>query len=71
VEAGPLPPTDVERTAGLLNLLVRSTYHHYAFAATTEPTEAIADHVRAFCLVGIGGSATGTATAEGISPARV
>jgi glucose-6-phosphate isomerase len=54
-----------------MNLLVRSTYHHYAFAATTEPTEAIADHVRAFCLVGIGGSATGTATAEGISPARV
>jgi AcrR family transcriptional regulator len=56
-EAGLLAPADVNHDAKLMTMLVRSVYHHYAFAAKNEPAEAIAGHVWEFCLAGIGGAA--------------
>jgi AcrR family transcriptional regulator len=64
-EAGLLTPRDVEHDADLMNLLVRSAYHRYAFAARREPAEAIADHVWEFCLVGMGGTVTKEAPTSG------
>nr|WP_307875171.1 TetR/AcrR family transcriptional regulator [Frankia nepalensis] len=53
--AGLLTPTDPDRDAALVNKLLMTVYHHYAFAPADEPVEAIAEHVWAFCLRGLGG----------------
>jgi AcrR family transcriptional regulator len=52
--AGLIPPTDPDRTAALMNLLVRSVFHHCAFAGKTESVEEIGERLWAFCLGGIG-----------------
>jgi AcrR family transcriptional regulator len=53
-EQGLIALSDVNRSAELMVILVRTVYHHYAFKAKTEPTAAIAEHVWEFCLQGIG-----------------
>lgn len=54
-EQGLVAPSDVDRSAELMVMLVRAVYHHYAFKAKSEPAAAIADHVWELCLQGIGG----------------
>jgi AcrR family transcriptional regulator len=54
-EQGLLPPTDVAHSAELMVMLVRSVYHHYAFATAKEPTDVIIEHVWEFCLAAVGG----------------
>ncbi|WP_307874869.1 TetR/AcrR family transcriptional regulator [Frankia nepalensis] len=63
-EAGLLAPADVDRDAALVAGLLLSMYHHHAFAPATEPAEAIAEHVWAFCLGGLG-AASGAVTGPG------
>ena len=46
---------DVDRSAALMVMIVRTVYHEYAFAKKDEPVAAIAEHVWEFCLQGIGG----------------
>jgi AcrR family transcriptional regulator len=60
-QAGLLTTTDPDRDAGLMNILVRSAYHHYAYASQQEPAGAIAERVWEFCLAGIGGTREGPA----------
>jgi AcrR family transcriptional regulator len=52
-EQGLIAPSDVDRSAVLIVLLVRTAYHHYAFMKA-EPT-AIAEQVWELCLQGVGG----------------
>jgi AcrR family transcriptional regulator len=52
---GLLPPQDAGQAADLMAMLIRSAYHHFAFAATDEPAAAIAARVWDFCLAGISG----------------
>lgn len=54
-DAGLLAPTDINRDAELMTMMIRTVYHYYAFAARKETTEAIAEHLWEFCLAGIGG----------------
>jgi len=54
-EQGLIAPSDVDHSAELMVMLVRSVYHHYSFGTRTEPTAAIAARVWEFCLQGIGG----------------
>ena len=54
-EQGLIAPSDVDHSAELMVMLVRTVYHHYAFKATSEPATAIAEHVWELCLQGIGG----------------
>jgi len=54
-EQGLIAPSDVDRSAELMVMLVRAVYHHYAFKAKTEPAAAIAEHVWELCLQGVGG----------------
>jgi len=56
-QAGLLDVADVDRAAAYVELLVRSVYHHYAFAEKKEPAEVIGEQVWAFCLTGLGGQA--------------
>jgi hypothetical protein len=58
-EQGLLAPSDVAHSAELMVMIVRTVYHHYAFAKKSEPAEAIAEHVWEFCLAGIGGGPRG------------
>ena len=55
-EAGRLNATDPANDAWLINQLVMSVYHHYAFAATDESKQVIADRLWAFLLAGLGGT---------------
>ena len=55
--AGQAAPIDAERDAWLMVDLVRSVFHTYAFASLDRPLEEITEHVWAFCLRGIGGTA--------------
>jgi AcrR family transcriptional regulator len=57
VEAGVLRPANPEYDAWLITQLVMAVYHHYAFATTDESGEEIGDHLWAFCLAALGGSA--------------
>jgi AcrR family transcriptional regulator len=52
---GALTLADVDHSAEMIVVLVRSMYHHYAFAARKEPADALAERVWQFCLAGIGG----------------
>ncbi|WP_026342990.1 TetR/AcrR family transcriptional regulator [Nocardia sp. BMG111209] len=54
VAAGKLRPADPERAAWFVNELVRSVYHHYAYAA--QPPATLPDDLWAFCLSALGGS---------------
>jgi AcrR family transcriptional regulator len=54
-EQGQLAPSDVTQSAELMVMIVRTVYHHYAFAKKSESAAAIAEHVWEFCLAGIGG----------------
>jgi AcrR family transcriptional regulator len=58
-EQGLIAPSDVDHSAELMVMLVRTVYHHYAFKAKSEPAAAIAEHVWEMCLQGIGGRAEG------------
>jgi AcrR family transcriptional regulator len=59
-EQGLIALTDVDRSAELMVMLVRTVYHHYAFKSTEETPAAIAEHVWEFCLTGIGGKTEGS-----------
>jgi hypothetical protein len=52
---GLLPRQDADQAADLMAMLIRSAYHHFAFASTDEPAAAIAARVWDFCLTGISG----------------
>jgi AcrR family transcriptional regulator len=54
-EQGQIAVADVNQSAELLTMLVRTVYHQYAFKARSEPAAAIAEHVWQFCLQGVGG----------------
>jgi TetR/AcrR family transcriptional regulator len=54
-EAGLLAPADVDYGAWLGNQLLLSVYHHYTFAKTQEPSDAIAERVWLFLLGAWGG----------------
>ena len=75
-EAGLLPATDPNQAAALVAMLVRSVYHHYAFADKKERSEVIGEQVWEFCLAGLGGrlpdranSANSANSAGGAEPA--
>ena len=55
-EAGRLAPRDPERDAWLINKLVMTVFHHYAFAEDDESAATVAEDVWAFCLAGISGT---------------
>ncbi len=55
-EAGQLNARNAANDAWLINQLVMSVYHHYAFAATDESKQVIADRLWAFLLAGLGGT---------------
>ena len=52
-------PNDPEHDARLIVDLVRSTYHHYAYASLDRSLDDIADHIWRFCLRAVGGTAKG------------
>jgi AcrR family transcriptional regulator len=54
-DAGRLTPRSPERDAWIINKLVMSVFHHYAFAADAEHAATIAEDVWQFCLAGVGG----------------
>ncbi|MCX4090884.1 TetR/AcrR family transcriptional regulator [Nocardia sp. alder85J] len=54
IAAGQLRPADPERAAWFINELIRSVYHHYAYAAVRPAT--LADDLWAFCLTALGGA---------------
>lgn len=58
VEAGLLKPSDPEWDSWFLAELVRSVYHHYAFAEhTDDELELAKEHLWRFCLTALGGPA--------------
>jgi AcrR family transcriptional regulator len=54
-EAGLLRPSQPESAAWLINQLVVSVYHHYAFAPDDESREGMGDSVWHFCFAALGG----------------
>jgi AcrR family transcriptional regulator len=54
-EQGLISPSDVDRSAELMVILIRAVYHEYAFKSKPEPAAAIAEHVWELCLRGVGG----------------
>jgi TetR/AcrR family transcriptional regulator len=59
-DAGALSPRDPEGDARLIIELVRTMFHHYAFASLDRPIDAISDHLWSFCLRAVGGVPGGT-----------
>ena len=55
-EAGQLRSSDAAKDAWLINQLVMSVFHYYAFAPTDESKQVIADRLWAFLLAGLGGT---------------
>ena len=53
--AGLLTPRDPERDAWLINRLVMSVFHHYAFAEDDAGAATVAEDVWEFCLAAVGG----------------
>ena len=53
--SGALSPTDPEHDARLIIELVRSVFHHYAFASLDRSIDEIADQLWSFCLRAVGG----------------
>jgi len=58
VEAGLLRPADPARDAWLIEQLVMSVYHHFAYATTKD--EGIAEALWQFCLAALGGASGAT-----------
>jgi len=58
-EQGLIGPSEVDRSAELMVMLVRTVFHQYAFAKRNEPMTAIAEHVWELCLQGVGGRTEG------------
>ena len=54
VDAGLLHPTNPERAAWFINELVRSVYHHYAYASERSPE--VREDLWQFCLTALGGT---------------
>jgi AcrR family transcriptional regulator len=52
-------PNDPEHDARLIVDVVRSTYHHYAYASLDRSIDGIAEHIWLFCLRAIGGTPRG------------
>jgi TetR/AcrR family transcriptional regulator len=52
---GQLHPRDPERDAWLINKLVMSVFHHYAFVDGDPSATRVADDVWQFCLAAVGG----------------
>jgi AcrR family transcriptional regulator len=59
---GVLHPHDPERDAWIINKLVMSVFHHFAFAADDPAAASVADDVWAFCLAAVGGAPEATST---------
>jgi TetR/AcrR family transcriptional regulator len=55
-DAGRLAPRDPERDAWLINKLVMSVFHHYAFVDDDPTAATVADDVWQFCLAAVGGT---------------
>ena len=54
-ELGQLAPNDVEADAWFVTELVMATFHHYAYASTSESTELRSERLWQFCLAALGG----------------
>lgn len=54
-EKGLLSPTDPERDAWVINELVRTTYHHFAFVEFGYDAQPVFHHLWTFCLRALGG----------------
>ena len=65
IGAGQLKSSNPEYDAWLITELVMAVYHHYAFAATDEPRDIIAERLWIFCVRALGGL-TGTAHREAV-----
>lgn len=52
---GLLHPRDPERDAWIINKLVMSVFHHFAFAEDDPAATTVADDVWGFCLAAVGG----------------
>jgi AcrR family transcriptional regulator len=57
-DAGLLAPRSPERDAWMINKLVMSIFHHYAFVDDDPDAATIAEDVWAFCLAAVGGLRT-------------
>jgi hypothetical protein len=64
-ETGQLHPRDPERDAWIINKLVMSVFHHYAFVDDDPRAASVAEDVWQFCLAAVGG-----APDEGAKPAK-
>jgi len=58
--AGALSPGDPEHDAWLMIELMRTVYHHYAFASLDRSLDEIADQLWSFCLRAVGGRPEGS-----------
>ena len=54
-DAHALTPRDPAHDARLIIELVRTMFHHYAFASLDRPIDEITDHLWSFCLRAVGG----------------
>jgi AcrR family transcriptional regulator len=54
--AGVLVPRSPERDAWMINRLVMSVFHHYAFATDVDGSATIAEDTWQFCLAAVGGT---------------
>ena len=57
-DAGSLHPANPQYDAWLATQLIMAVFHHYAFAASDDSVDDIAERLWAFCLTGFGGSPT-------------
>ena len=55
-DAGLLAPRDPERDAWIINKLVMSVFHHYAFVDDDLEAATVAEDVWQFCLAAVGGA---------------
>ena len=54
-ELGQLAPNDVEADAWFVTELVMATFHHYAYASHSVPTDQLVENLWRFCYAGLGG----------------
>jgi AcrR family transcriptional regulator len=58
LERGVLTPRSPERDALLINRLVMSVFHHYAYATDTSDAATVPEDTWQFCLAAVGGAET-------------
>jgi AcrR family transcriptional regulator len=58
--SGTLSPGDPEHDAWLIVDLMRSVYHHYAFASLDRSIDEVAEQLWSFCLRAVGGTPEGS-----------